>query len=282
MSQEYNTVPSRKPRRSRNRNRPVLVTNSESALSPELSHDSEILDEAAEQVSTTHTNTLTEDRDEVPAAPLVAKAQRPSRLPNFFSKVDRSEPNAEAKEADVVKARLARATHNRAAAPTGKTPAVAETSQVASKTTKTTAKTGAQPAAPPKLFKTRHFIGMAVYLLGAQFVMPFERIFAIQLGIEKAIIPPFSFLGGKAEITTSFLFNIATLIILLYALIKLDLLPNSLIGGAQMRARQAAQSRSGQNNTVKEPPLVMKQGVKGEDDALYQAYRTNQRRDKKR
>jgi hypothetical protein len=79
--------------------------------------------------------------------------------------------------------------------------------------------------------------------------------------------------------------NIATLILFLYVLVKLDLLPNT--ASAKIRAEQKAkeqQSKNGQNAApvVKNLPPPMKLGIKGQDDDLYKAYRANQRREKKR
>jgi hypothetical protein len=273
MSQEYNTVP-KKPRRTRSpRNRPTLVT----GTTPDLESEGE--EQFVEPVATiVEPVTPTE-----PEAPVVAQP-RSSLLPRFFSKVDKSdqETSTTTKETNVIQARMARAR---------KGMGVGEKTTTKQEEIKATPKaTAASPAAsrtttssrPPSLFKTRHIIGMAIYLLAAQFILPYERVFAISTGIEKKIAD-FPFFGFNASITTSFLLNIITLIVLLYLLVHFDFLPS----GKKMAAAQAQQGRTGttRNGTtaVERPaPKPVREGVKGESDDLYMAYRNNQRRDKKR
>jgi len=91
---------------------------------------------------------------------------------------------------------------------------------------------------------------------------------------------------GPIAVGTSTLVYLATLLLLLVILARLDLVPRSF--GA-MSGQQSSQSRRGSANNqsnsednIKSPPPTMKQGVKGEDDDLYQEYRSNQRRAKKR
>src|SRR5205085_11558574 len=94
---------------------------------------------------------------------------------------------------------------------------------------------------------------------------------------------------GPVAISTSTLAFLATLVILLIVLARFDLIPRNL--GAMMgqptpsRRATSAQTQNTQEN-VKTPPPIMKQGVKGADDDLYQEYqeqrRYQQRRDRKR
>ncbi len=276
MSQEYNTVP-KKPRRTRSqRNRPTLVT----STTPDLSYESE--EQSMEPVAT-----IVE-----PVTPAVSEAPAPqsrsSLLPRFFSKVDKSElddlPATPAKETDVIQARMARARKGMAVGEktTTKKEEIKETPKAAAAST-TTARTTTSTR-PPSLFKTRHIIGMAIYLLAAQFILPYERVFAISTDIEKKLVD-FPFFGFNASITTSFLLNIITLIVLLYLLVHFDFLPS----GKKMAAAQAQQGRTGTSRNAngaapaeRPAPKVMREGVKGEHDDLYVAYRNNQRRDKKR
>ncbi len=278
MSQEYNTVP-KKPRRTRSQhNRPTLVT----GTTPDLSYESE--EQSVEPVATM-VEPVTPAVPEAPA-PVVAQS-RSSLLPRFFSKVDKSElddlPATPAKETDVIQARMARAR---------KGMVVGEKTTSKKEEIKETPKAAASPAAartttstrPPSLFKTRHIIGMAIYLLAAQFILPYEHVFAVSTGIEKKLAD-FPFFGFNASITTSFLLNIITLIVLLYLLVHFDFLPS----GKKMAAAQNQQGRTGTARNAnggtpaeRPAPKVMREGVKGEHDDLYVAYRNNQRRDKKR
>lgn len=279
MSQEYNTVPKKTRRTRSQRNRPTLVT----GTTPDLSYESE--DQSVEPVATI-VESVTPSVPEAPA-PVVAQS-RSSILPRFFSKVDKSDQDdlaaTPAKETDVIQARMARARKGMVVgekATTTKeeireTPKAVPASPAAARTATSTR--------PPGLFKTRHIIGMAIYLLAAQFILPYERVFAISTGIEKKLAD-FPFFGFNASITTSFLLNIVTLIVLLYLLVHFDFLPS----GKKMAATQAQQGRTetarNANGAVpaeRPAPKVMREGVKGEHDDLYVAYRNNQRRDKKR
>ena len=273
MSQEYNTVPKKQRRTRSPRNRPTLVTNT--TLDESLTRE----DRAAEP-EVTESVTMTED------APTPVARQRSSLLPRFFSKVDKSDQEDTAggteKEATVIQARMARA---RKGLVVGEktTTKKEEVRETPARATTSPAATRATPNRPPSLFKTRHIIGMAVYLLAAQFILPYERIFAINSGIEKKLAD-FPFFGFNASITTSFLLNILTLVILLYLLVRFDLLPS---GKKLAASQQAQQGRTGTARTANPPaekvaPKTIREGVKGEHDDLYMAYRNNQRREKKR
>jgi len=271
MSQEYNTVPKKQRRTRAPRNRPTLVTSNASLENlPPTSEDNAT--GQAEPVATIA---------ETPAVPTTPTTpRRPSLLPNFFSKVDKGEADDTAKGVNVIQARMARA--RKGVVQGEKTAAKNEETDAATKATTTNSTPAkATPARPPSLFKTRHIIGMAIYLLAAQFILPYERIFAINSGIEKKLMD-FPFFGFNASITTSFLFNIITLIVLLYLLVHYDLLPSGKkISQAQQEKNGAGRNTSG-TQVEKPAPKPVREGVKGEHDDLYMAYRTSQRREKKR
>src|SRR5690242_12730437 len=102
MSQNYNTV-AKRPRRTRvPRNRPVLVTGSET--------------ENQEETTTPTTEDLTLDTapaaEEVASKPVATTSRLLPRLPKFFSKVEQSEEDGPANTEHVVEARMARAKKN--------------------------------------------------------------------------------------------------------------------------------------------------------------------------
>lgn len=265
MSQGHDPMPTtttiRKSRRTRQRrNQPVLVA---ATTAENSSHQGEKL------TIDTATNIKQEIETSTTSEPLPEKqAQHLSPLPKFFSRVDKSEQ----KEEEIAKARLARANHN-PDRPASTIKTKTETKQQ-SKTTE-----HREP-----LFKIRHFIGMTIYLFGAQLILPYEFALAHQLGIDHPIYTLRIFNNSIALSSAVFL-NIATLILLLYILVKLDFLPNT--ASAKLRAEQKAREQQRTNRqhatpTVKNAPPPIKLGVKGQDDDLYRAYRANQRREKKR
>jgi hypothetical protein len=269
MSQEHDPItPStaiRKQRRTRQRrNQPVLVTTAEIENSS-LQTDQLTIDTDTDSEQETEATATTESAPETKALSL-------SHLPKFFSRVDKSEQ----KEEDVVKARLARANHDKVSKDSKASTAKTNTNNDAKPQSKATERR--EP-----LFKIRHFVGMMIYLIGAEFILPYEFALAHQLGIDHAY--PVTIFNFTIPLSSALFLNIATLILFLYALVKLDLLPNT--ASAKLRAEQKAreqQSKNGQNSApvVKSVPPPMKLGVKGQDDDLYQAYRANQRREKKR
>jgi hypothetical protein len=266
MSQDFNTNSNRPRRTARSqRNRPTLVTpGSEQQEQP---------------------------IQEIPAvAEPVAVVEPPPtpkrRLPNFFSTVGKSEQEASTNESDVAKARLARATRGKTTTQTKKEKSVEET-PTAKATPSKPATTAARPIQqrPPSLFKPRYILGMVVYLVAANFLGAFERNILVSMGAEHTL-GKLNLFGLPLTITTSGLVFIATLIIILVALAKLDLLPTSLSamsGTPPPKKGTASQTRSSASQEgVRTPPAPIRQGVQGADDELYRAYRTNQRRDKKR
>ena len=270
MSQEPETtlITARKQRTRRRGARPVLVNNPETErVTGELATPSLQDDPQTEPLA----------EDSVAVAVAEAKPARPARLPRFFSKVAKEETETTAPDEEIAKARLARATKGKNQAAATKSEGNEDAARESSKP-----KAASKPAAPPRMFKTRHFLGMGIYLIGAQFVLPLELTLARNLGLEKtlATLPLF---GQKLPIDTSLFLNIATLIILLYALVKLDLLPSTLTARnvAEQRARERAKQTQKESAEKSAQPTI-RQGVKGVDDDLYQAYRQGQRREKKR
>lgn len=264
MSQEYNTI-ARKPRRNRSaRNRPVLVTETE-----ETTEDTPpTTDNLALDVTPTtgETETVT-----APAAP----SRNPLHLPKFFSKVEHNTEESTTGTDEVVEARMARAKKSL----NGK--AAATTEVAATEDTKPAAKAKPTPAAPakPRLFKTRHIIGIVAYLFGANWLLPAEAGYIKSANINKVY---YTIASLHVQIDTALVVNIVTLIICLYLLVAFDLLPN----GKQLSASQTSQKRgvkttssnSSSGTAVKTPQPTVRQGVKGENDDLYQSYRTNQRK----
>lgn len=263
MSQEYNTI-ARRPRRSRSaRNRPVLVNGVEETT--------EETPPTTENLALDVTPTATETETVAAPAP---PSRNPLHLPKFFSKVEHNTEEGTTGKDEVVEARMARAKKSLS----GKA-ATTTTDATASEDAKPTAKAKPVPATPakPRLFKTRHIIGIAAYLLGANVLLPFEASYIKGANLNKTLYTIFN-----VQIDTALVVNIVTLIICLYLLVTFDLLPN----GKQLSANQAAQKRgtrttssnNSSNTVAKTPPPTIRQGVKGESDDLYQSYRTNQRK----
>ncbi len=270
MSQEYSS--SKRTRRTARsqRNKPVLVTASNNDT-----------DNGEIENSAVSTATIAEPKPLL--VPTPEPIEKPARkLPGFFSTVKKSEQDTTPKEAEVVQARLARATR-------GKTP-VEATGTVPAKTSKSPVVEGksgtSTPAAtkPKGLFKTRYIIGMGVYLIAADFLGLYEQKFLQYLGLEKELTQ-FNLFGGTLHVNTSTIVFLASLVIILVLLARFDLIPRSLGGAtaAQRRAGQTQTKNTGTTTTGERviPPTV-RQGVKGSDDTLYQQYRTSQRRQKKR
>ncbi|HTI14010.1 MAG TPA: hypothetical protein VL461_05480 [Dictyobacter sp.] len=263
-----NSITSTRRRRTRNpRNRPTLITGTEQ-LQPasdtnEVVSDTEPLDTQTEPLAET-------------ASPVESIAPTPRA--GFFSKVEKEETTTE--EKNVVQARMARAfkrVTNKVA------PKATETNDETKATTApsgTTKKASSTPQRPPTMFKPRHLAGMAVYLLGAQFLLPYEHVLMVNLGGDPTLTS-FKIGSFNVALTPSFILNILTLIILLFVLVKFDFLPSGKqFAQQQTNDRLKSQNRAGAASRPAQPAI--RQGVKGEDDDLYQAYRVNQRREKKR
>ena len=104
------------------------------------------------------------------------------------------------------------------------------------------------------------------------------------------VLTQFTLFGGKIVVTTSTLVFLATLVIILVALARFDLIPrnfSAIMGGqssSQQNRRGSSSSSKNQGSTEgsRNIPPTMKQGVKGANDDLYQEYRANQKRTKKK
>ena len=245
------------------RNRPVLVT---------PNADSEVTqDQPAEEISD-----ATQPVAEV-ATTTTDEAPRPRRLPKFFSSVARNEQQ-QAITANPEAARIARATRNANSRPAKESKA--EESSALAQTSADQAPAKAAPATssrprPASAFKMRYLFGILLYLILAELIGGFERSLLIANKLDKLL-----FQIGPLAVNTSTLAFLVTLIVILVVLARLDLVPRSLaaLSGQPTPQRRPGQSQNTSNSTgVKTPPPVMKQGVKGEDDDLYQEYREQQR-----
>lgn len=272
--------PDRRPykRANRTKNRPVLVasTGQDALASPE-------------QEDATLTTPTTDSAVAVEAQPTTSTTtteKTSRRLPGFFSTVGRKQQEETPTEADIAQARIARATR-------GKTPtkaaSAAETPAKGAKavTQPEPKKTVARPA--PRTtggFKTRYLFGMVIYLLAANFIGVFLTNAFASAGIDH-LLTTFNLFGGNIQIRTSTLAYLAILVILLVALAYFDLIPRSFSAMSGQRQPVKGGTSSTKQNTsgnglARNTPPPMRQGVKGADDDLYEEYRFNQRRSKKK
>lgn len=266
MSQE-NIGPSKKTRRTvrSQRYRPALViTKADEPNTQRLEHT---------------TDTLVADTS-IAEETIEATKEQPTstrKFPSFFSTIGKSEQDPATKEADVAQARLARATRKKTAQ-SGPTPAI----ETSTKNTAKPAPPSSAKARPASAFKTRYIIGMALYLLSAQFIGVYESMFMSNLHLDHEITH-FNLFGGNVVILPSTLLYLATLVLILVILASLDLIPRSFSAMSGAPANKAGKVPSKANQETVKPALPLtKQGVQGADDKLYQAYRANQRREKKR
>jgi hypothetical protein len=273
MSEEQNEQPRRTRRITRTqRNRPVLVTNNETGVALDTKQSDE----------PTNTEPAT---DKVNIEEVAASSETGTRRRlGFFSTIGKSEESDEKKETDVTQARLARALRSKTSKTT--TAKVEVPAREAGAEEKKPARPASRtPQRPTSTFKTRYIIGMAIYLLAANFLGAYEIQFLRSIHAD-TVLTSFNLFGGKVIISSSTLVFLITLIVILVLLARLDLIPRSLTGtgaGSQSSKKtsheQTSQS-SGPAPRYIQPP--MRQGVKGSDDELYQAYRANQRREKKK
>jgi hypothetical protein len=265
MSQEFNITPVKRPKNSlrSQRNRPVLVTGNSVAK---------------EQAIAT---VESQPSESTPAISVVEPAPK-RKLPNFFSTIGKSDKETTDKpEVDQAQARLARATHGNKSVTQNSKAVTKEDSLEKGKETAKPATTKSTPTRPPGLFKTRHIIGIAIYLLAANFVGIIETT-ALRSIHADVVLTTFVLFGGKVTITSSTVAFLATLVIILILLAKFDFIPRSLGGSSAARNNKSATSSSKSADAIKTSPPVIRPGVKGSDDKLYETYRLNQRRDKKR
>lgn len=287
MSQDY-TSSSRKQKRSARstRNRPILVSTNGNGQN----------DANAETTETTETVPSTMPVQELSAAdiPTFASTPAPSptlsptskrRFAGFLPAIGKSgqETRRETAQVDVAQARIARATRNKGQ--TTQTSAVKEVNPVETKTTKapasaSTTSSKTTPARPASAFKTRYIFGMVLYLLAANFIGVFEAGVLQSYHLDSTLTS-FNLFGGTIIIRVSTLVFLATLILILVLLARLDLIPRSFSAATGTSARKTSSSSTntsadGDRNTL---PLT-RQGVKGADDRLYQEYRANLRKKK--
>lgn len=272
--------PIRRPykRANRTKNRPVLVASTE---------QDEIV--SLEQEDATSATPGTDSAVAVEAQPTVSTKTTEKtagigrRLPGFFSTVGRKQQQETTTEADIAQARIARATR-------GKTPAkaVSATETAAKEVAKPEPKKAAgRPAARTTGgFKTRYLFGMVIYLLAANFIGVFLTKAFASAGIDRPLTS-FNLFGNIIPIRTSTLAYLAVLVILLIALAYFDLIPRSFSAMSGQRQPVKGGTSSTKQNTsdnvlVRNTPPPMRQGIKGADDDLYEEYRFNQRRSKKK
>jgi hypothetical protein len=250
------------------RNRPVLITDT----------TSENNEYVAEDAATIAEKSSPEEQPSTPAA--VPTKSFGSRFPKFFSTVGKSEQAQEDQENVAAKARLARATRGKVSSPPAKV-----TDEEKAETRKPAARPAAtgRPGSSGSLFKTRYLIGIGIYLIGANFVGIFETSFFQSRGID-TVLTRFSLFGSQVVLRTSTLAYLATLVILLVLLARFDLIPRSFsaLSGQRTASRNTRTGSSDTTESARSAPPTLKQGVKGANDDLYQQYRVNQRRERKK
>ena len=265
------------------RNKPVLVTSTEN-------EDNE---QAVEETAPTLEESIAEVQAENP--PVTNKARIPRKLPGFFSTVGK-QTQVQTSETDAAQARIARATRAKgtsAKAPSSavetkstSTPKVEAKKEPARAAGSTGSGRATQTARPAGGFKTKYLIGMGIYLVVAEFMGTFVVNFFRANGLD-TVLTKFNLFGGEITISTSILAFLAILVILLIALARFDLIPRSftaMSANPPQRRTGNSSAKSNQNTTDggRTTPPTMRQGVKGANDDLYQEYRANQRREKKR
>jgi hypothetical protein len=249
------------------RNRPVLVS---STSNDQVPMDQPVVETSDATLPVAEDSPTTKVED-----------ARPRRLPKFFSSVGK-DTKEQTEEADPRVARIARATRGSGVSPASNrtieeskaTEPKSSPGKAASTKTTARAATTATPQRPGG-FKMRYLLGMLLYLLLAEVIGGFEKNLLVSNHLDKLL-----FQLGPLAITTSTALFLLTLLILLLILARLDLVPRNL--GALMGQSTAQRGRSGQSQNTsgseaKGSQPTMKQGVKGEDDDLYQEYREQQR-----
>jgi hypothetical protein len=259
MTQQNSRRPIKRPARA-GRNRPELVTSTS-----EVTNDT-----PAPETNQPIEETLSDLSEQSITPPSPTK-----RLASFFSTVGRSQKTSEEQETEVAQARLARATRNKTVSTIKETPKTEVREPV-----KASTPARSTPARPPSPFKTKYLLGIAIYLFGAQFIGIYENQFLNANHLNTVLGHPFGF-----TLTTATVVYLITLLLLLILLARLDLVPRSfgaLSGQQTSQNRRGSSNNQGSGDNVKTSPPTMRQGVSGADDDLYQEYRWNQRRTKKK
>jgi len=187
------------------------------------------------------------------------------------------------REQNAAQARIARATRGKTpSVPAAKTTSETNEKAVVKPATQTSTRPATARPAQTGFFKTRYIIGLGIYLLVADFVGVYEAQLLTKFGLER-ILTQLNLFGLPIQVRTSTVFFLATLVIVLVVLAYFDLLPRSL-GAARNTGIGGGTNRSTSSNTPGErtPQPTIRQGVKGSNDELYQAYRSKQRREKRR
>lgn len=204
--------------------------------------------------------------------PAVEQQAPRRRMPAFFTSIGRS--NKATPEADQRVARLARATRGKIARSTQE-----EEAELTKKPVKSGATTKAAPPRPRSMFKMRYILGMMLYVIIAEYLGTF-----LQAWMRSQHMDTLLFQWGAFQFTTSTLLFLAILVVILVILAKLDLIPTSLRKMmnsdvlAPRGSTATASKRQGEPTfETGTPRPTVRQGVKGEHDDLYQAYRSNQR-----
>lgn len=260
MSQS-NESTSRKPRRAARvqRQRPLLVTSTADEQTPALQQTQD----QAESVSPL----------EEPTSPPPPKVRR---LPRFFSTIGHKEQETPSDEQEVHQARLARATRKKMPIATRQQSTAQGDAAPAEKSAPRASSTR-----PTSTFKTRYIVGMALYLVAANVIGIWETQFLQSIHANQTLAR-FTLFGGQIVISTSSLVFLATLVIILVLLARFDLIPRSLSTAGTTSNRTTNKTGRATTQGSRATPPSMRQGVQGADDKLYQAYRTQQRREKKR
>lgn len=283
MSQDPNRQSSYKRSNRSARNRPVLVNTT--------SNDSTTTETTGQNIQDAPQAPETKAPVEEASTP-VTSVPRTRRLPQFFSSVSKDEnaqetkggssPNFLARKGMHLRSRLTRTSTSKVSPapskqePTDKKPEGRSTE--ASPTPARSTPGRSTPARGKSGFKLRYIYGILLYLIAADFLGVFETNYLRANHIDSLL-----FSIGPYPITISTITYLATLVIVLVALAYFDLIPRNLgaLGGST-----SSQGRSGQasstTETGKQRPPTMKQGVQGEDDDLYQEYRTQQRYNQRR
>ncbi len=240
------------------RNRPMLITSQEG--------------EGIEEASIEETSPTLEPGVEAENTPPTKR-----RMPAFFSTIGKRTHSEEAQEVDQAQARIARATRGKATS--------TKTASEDTKDQKPAVKKEPARNRPASPFKTKYLIGIGIYLLAANFIGIFETNIMRAYHLD-FVLTQFVLFGGKVIISTSTVVFLATLVIILVALARFDLIPrnfSALMGGqtAQQNKRGTSSNQGTAEGNRTNPPNI-KQGVKGANDDLYQEYRSNQKRAKKK
>jgi hypothetical protein len=200
-------------------------------------------------------------------------------LPKFFSTVGKSEQKGTAQPVvDPAQARIARATAGKTKSQTSESKQSDASVPVKSTAARSTA-TRSTPARPPSAFKMRYIIGMLAYLVIADLIGTFETSYLTANHLNVTL-----FSLGSFPVTLSTALFLLTLVVVLVVLARFDLIPRNLagLGGQSAAQRKTGQTRGSSDPGSTKTPVTMRQGVKGEDDDLYQEYRAQQRYNQRR